>query len=332
MKILLPILFVFFLGKAIAQEKIIFKENFKNNSNQWRIKDNKDFKVSIINGKLKLEKKFINFTNRGCQWQTQNIKGFNTERDFSISFKANYISGGDHTDMIDFQWGNAITQGKGNSREIFQVDFDFKGKIRLAFFNNAWNYMVYKDISHILRNQNFDKTKSNTYELKQENERLIVKINNVIVLTHKINPIKGSHIGMQQCLKSVWEMDDLVIKQLRNEKQLASLKPNLDSIKTISSRDVSTIKKEDILATNQHAIIFPNPFESDFKLSFHNPEKGLVKFTITNLNGVVLQKHSKFFDAGQQLADFYIDDTPGLYILQVEYVNKEPEVFKVIKK
>ncbi|QEK50657.1 T9SS type A sorting domain-containing protein [Pedobacter aquae] len=234
--------------------------------------------------------------------------------------------------MIDFQWGNAITQEKGNSREIFQVDFDFKGKIRLAFFNNAWNYMVYKDISHILRNQNFDKTKSNTYEIQQENELLTVKINNTTVLTHKINPVKGSHVGIQQCLKSVWEIDDLIIKQLGNEKQLASLKPNLDSVKTASSQDVSIIKKENMLSTTQHAIVFPNPFKSDFKLSFYNPEKGIVKFTITNLNGAVLQKHSKLFEVGQQQADFYIDEAPGLYILQVEYVNKEPEVFKVIRK
>jgi hypothetical protein len=332
MKTFLTILFIFFFNKAVAQEKIIFKESFKDNTNQWKIKDNKDFKVSILNGKLKLEKKFINFTNRGCQWQTQNIKGFNADKNFSIFFKANFISGGDHTDMIDFQWGNAITQEKGNSREIFQVDFDFKGKIRLAFFNNAWNYMVYKDISTLLKNQNFDKTKSNTYEIQQENELLTVKINNTTVLTHKINPVKGSHVGIQQCLKSVWEIDDLIIKQLGNEKQLASLKPNLDSVKTASSQDVSTIKKEDILSVISQAIVFPNPFESYFKLSFYNPEKGIVKFTITNLNGAVLQKHNKLFEGGQQQADFYIDEAPGLYILQVEYVNKEPEVFKVIKK
>ncbi|WP_304064927.1 T9SS type A sorting domain-containing protein [Pedobacter glucosidilyticus] len=335
MKIFLYITLILISTKIIAQEKIIFKESFKDNKHQWKVKDNKDFKVSITNGKLRLEKKFINYTNRGCQWQTQNIKGFNTEKNFSILFKASYISGGDQTDMIDFQWGNSVKKEEGNSREIFQVDFDLKGKIRLAFFNNAWNYMVYKDIAHLLKNQNFDKTKANSYEIRQENGLLWVKINNVTVLTHKITPVKGSHIGVQQCLKSVWELDDLVIKQLGEQTQLASLKSNTDSLKTESSTTVinkTNQEQENITSTASTSTVFPNPFENDFKLSFNNPEKGVVKFNISTLNGVILQQHSKLLSEGQQHVDFFVDAASGLYLLQVEYPNKKTEVFKVIKK
>jgi hypothetical protein len=336
MKLLLTTfcLFLLFHNKTKAQEKIIFKESFKDNTQQWKIKDSKDLKVSVEKGKLRLEKKFINYTNRGCQWLYQPIKGFNTEKNFSIEFKANYVSGGDFTDKIDFQWGS--TQKEGDKyREIFQVDFNFKGSIKLAFFNEFWNYMINKDISDLLKAQNFDKTKQNTYEIKQENGLLFVKINNITVLTHKITPVKGSHIGVQQCLKSVWELDDLVIKQLGEQTQLANQKSNTDSLKTGLSATVinkTNQEQENITSTASTSTVFPNPFENDFKLSFNNPEKGVVKFNISTLNGVTLQQHSKLLSEGQQQVDFFVDAASGLYLLQVEYPNKKTEVFEVIKK
>ena len=124
-----------------------------------------------------------------------------------------------------------------------------------------------------------------------------------------------------------------MINQLREQTQLASLKSNVDKTKPSTTLiNKTNQEQENITSTVSSSTVFPNPFENDFKLSFNNPEKGVVKFNISSLNGVILQQHSKLLREGQQQVDFYVDDAPGLYLLKVEYPNKKTEVFKVIKK
>ena len=111
---------------ALEQDKILFKEDFKNNKNKWHTQNDSDFVVYVKRGVLHLEKLYKNFDRRGCLWYYKKIPRFNTLNNFQVTVHAKYISGGDHSDIIDFVWGDKgeITENQLTSN-IYQMNFLF---------------------------------------------------------------------------------------------------------------------------------------------------------------------------------------------------------------
>ncbi|MBD0725001.1 hypothetical protein B6A10_07405 [Flavobacterium sp. L1I52] len=220
----------FVLLTSLFSCKTIFSEDFNNNDNNWELyKDNKEFLVNIAEGKLHIEKFSLNRINNGCLWYKKEIKNFDTSKDFSIQFMAKIIKFEDVVNHIDFQWGDL----NGNQKRLYQIEFGTSGLIRLNYFDKGWSYLFEKNlpIKYTSSNQfsvqlkNKDKTvyypvnanAFNKYEIIQKGNYCTIKINDIKVLSKKIKIITGNSIGIQQCLRSSWEIDKIVIKQQNNE-------------------------------------------------------------------------------------------------------------------
>lgn len=85
--------------------KVIFSDNFDNNINKWPLTDNKRFLVNVANGVLHVEKCYTNAENQGCLWLVKAIRGFDTKKNFQVSFDAKFLKRKDNYNEIDLQWG-----------------------------------------------------------------------------------------------------------------------------------------------------------------------------------------------------------------------------------
>jgi len=200
----------------------VFKETFSNNKNKWKIYHNNDFNVEIHKGKLYLEKFVKNRIRNGCLWYAKRIKYFDTSKDFSITFYAKVIDWDDVINCVDIQWGK-INDDRSKNRitndSIYQMDISENG-IRMSYFNNrtGWTYYDWSYYLHFPGQQPFStafkRNKFNKYEIIQKNNSLTIKVNNKTVYLKTLDfLVKGSCIGFQQCLKSSWEIDKIIIKQ-----------------------------------------------------------------------------------------------------------------------
>ena len=197
---------------TFSQEKI-FEDNCNDNSKRWRVRNDSNFLVTVKDGVLHLEKFQQNFTSRGCLWYSKVIPGFNTINNFSVTFYAKFVSGGDIFDAIDLLWGDMKKDATGRTNSnIYQLNFFLRGEVRLNHFNIKWDYPPNISIRHLL-SKDFDAHSMNKYELIQKDGFVYFKINEVEVLKQKRDPIAGNSIGFQQCMKSAWEIDKIEIRQ-----------------------------------------------------------------------------------------------------------------------
>ena len=204
---------------------IIFKETFDDNRNNWNLnEDYSDFSVDISEGNLNIEKHSKNRIKNGCLWLNKPIENFSTSKDFSIIFSAKILSYDDVFNGIDFQWGEM--KDPNQKRQLYQINFSVYGDIYLDYFENDWTRLTrkklvsktksYKKIEGVENSNQYypAKTKEyNKYEIAQIGDSCFIYINNINVLSEKINVVKGNCIGIQQCLKSSWKIDYLIIKQ-----------------------------------------------------------------------------------------------------------------------
>lgn len=198
---------------SFGQETILLKDDFTDNKMGWRQRKDSNFRVTVKDGVLHLEKFQKNFTSRGCLWYSKTIQGLNTLNNFSVIFSAKFLSGGDIFEEIDFQWGDMKRDVNGNSKaNLYQVNFFLQGEVRLDHFNSKWDYFPKRSIKHLLGN-NFDPHQINKYELIQRDGFIYFQINGVEVLKQKGDPVPGNSIGFLQCLKSAWEIDKIEIRQ-----------------------------------------------------------------------------------------------------------------------
>jgi len=202
----------------LGQDKIIFKDNFKNNKHHWIIQHDTEFNVSIQNRALVFKKKDKNRQNNWCLWYEKAIPHFKSDKDFTITFYAKIISSDDVLNGFDFQWGmiNAADTSRNAITSLYQLDFDLT-KVRLSKFDNI-NYWIYYDWSDNYNesfNTNFKIQRGvlYKYQIIQKQNNLTVKIEDTSVYEIPITPQKGSSIGVQQCLKSNWKMSKLSIQQ-----------------------------------------------------------------------------------------------------------------------
>jgi hypothetical protein len=214
---------------ANSQQTVLFQDDFVDNRNNWKVQSDSNFLVKIDSGVLHFQKYEKNFIKRGCLWYRKEIPGFNTSTDFSITFYAKTISEGDIFNMIDLQWGfrNFANSNINGMDSMYQAEFVTEGRVHLNYFDKKWNYLyriALPDTTKIVRlstpiNRSqpyplpYKRNVFNKYEIIQKGDNCIIKINDVEVLNKPIRRIYGNNIGIQQCLKSAWQMDRIIIKQ-----------------------------------------------------------------------------------------------------------------------
>ncbi|HNJ57423.1 MAG TPA: hypothetical protein PKG56_03435 [Chitinophagaceae bacterium] len=212
---LLSILISFVL---YGQKKIIFKDNFVNNKNRWKLeKADDEFSVRIKDKALYFKKNHRNAVNNGCLWFEKNIRKFKAEKNFIITFYAKILSSDDVSNGFDFQWGKIeedTNTSSSISTSLYQLDFGLTD-MRLSKFDNinGWTYYDWSDSYTETLNYTLQYGILYKYEIIQRNDTLTVLINDKIVYALPIKPQDGKSIGVQQCLKSHWLLSRLSIKQ-----------------------------------------------------------------------------------------------------------------------
>ena len=317
------LLLCFFTLTATSQKKI-FDEDFKNNKNGWRLRNDSNFVVDIRNGMLHIEKLQKNFVSRGCLWYNKQIPGLDTRNDFSLVLYAKFLSG-DDGNQIDFQWGNRLTpvvpgKPKPANNNLYQLNFKITGELRFEYFDNNWTFFVWKEFPELL-GEGFDPKAINKYEIIQKDSLVIFKINDKEVWKHAYEPIAGNSIGFQQCLKTAWEIDRIIIRQDKKGNNVST-----DTAKKLPPKPVDIT-----YLTDKQLKVYPNPFDHDLYATVSLEKEERVSYSLVDLNGNILQQHSKQLAAGLQTIRLYADVPAGSYILRME-VGKSVMTAKVVRQ
>ncbi|TCC87385.1 hypothetical protein EZ428_22060 [Pedobacter frigiditerrae] len=212
----LVFLFVFIsCSITLAQQKTVFKEDFEGYDNDWRLVNNKEFKVKQEEGKLAFSKANLNKVMNGCLWYKKTINNFYTDKNFIISFDANSISS-EFNRAFDVQWGKLQEFDGVRKTSIYQLEFSMN-KVRLAQLDRPKNWLYFKWSDELMDDSlspfQLERGKFSKFEIIQENDLLLVKVNQKLVYKMPLKVLSGSEIGFQHCLKGEWELDNLIIKQ-----------------------------------------------------------------------------------------------------------------------
>ena len=215
------------LNPALTQPKAIYRENFSDNKDNWKLYNDKDFKVQINNGRLSIQKFELNRKRNGCLWYHKEIPGFNANKNFSITFFAKILSLDDEFKSIDLQWGNLTDSDTAAQKKynLYQVLIN-PVQISLASFNGQWTYFNsstedggpfygrcetandFVPVSPLFKTDRFNK-----FEIEQRDGLIVLRLNNKTVFQRRMPTLTGSDIGIQQCVKSSWEISKIVIMQ-----------------------------------------------------------------------------------------------------------------------
>lgn len=194
-------------------QQTLLDEDFEDNKNDWCLQQDSNFRVAIENGVLHLEKFEKNFTSRGCLWYNKTIPGLNTQKNFTLTVYARFLRGGDVADMLDLQWGGCNQKEAGRlTASLNQLTFLFKGRVWLEHFDRRWTNRVDEDVASE-KMAGFQPTQRNKFEIEQKDSLVIFRVNDKELFRQTYRPVAGNGIGMQQCLKSAWEIDRIVIRQ-----------------------------------------------------------------------------------------------------------------------
>lgn len=303
---------------AYGQEKVLLNDHFNDNRNNWYLQKNIYFLTDVKDGVLHLEKFEKNFIQRGCLWYNKAIPGLNTLQDFSITLHARLISGGDIFEMIDMQWGQRDTTGRGREKDdLYQMSLAFRREVKLEYFNSGWNFCVRKNIRALLDSNKFNPRQFNKYELIQKAGFIIFRVNDIELLKHMAEPIPGNSIGFQQCLKSAWEIDQIVVRQLDNN-------PGKILVDTLVTSPENTV-------VNSGLKVYPNPFNDLLNLNFTLDKAQQVEVCLFDMNGNIPQRHVRQLPKGGQNFRMYADVPPGSYIIVIKTADGKRMTATVIK-
>ena len=220
-KSILPLICLFFISiNLLAQQKVIYREHFRNNKNNWSLHHDKNFVVQIEKGELFVKKLQLNRESNGCLWYSSEIPGFEADRNFTITFLAKIISLEDELKAVDFQWGELTDSDTVAHKKFSLYQMIIKPTdISLAKFNRSegWTYYDRYANGHVGGGAEigllFKKNRYNKYEIQQKDGRLYFRFNDKLVYEREVTPIRGSEIGIQQCLKSAWKISKIVVRQ-----------------------------------------------------------------------------------------------------------------------
>ncbi|HEX6430655.1 MAG TPA: T9SS type A sorting domain-containing protein [Niastella sp.] len=302
-----------------SQDKILLEDDFNNNKNKWKLQKDRDFVVDIRSGVFYMEKLDKNFDRRGCLWYNKPIPKLNTLNNFSVTMYAKLVSGGDIFEMFDLQWGVRDNTKKEKKDHVYQLSLILKGDVKLDYFNDKWNYFIRKNVRTTLQENGFRPGNINKYELLQKDGFIIFLVNDKELLRQLTNPIPGNSIGFQQCMKSAWEIDKIIVRQLQTGKNNTK-----DTASTIPLMSSDT-------PTSNGLKVYPNPFTNSFNINFELDKDETVQINLIDMNGAVLQQHSRKLLKGQQNIRLYADVAPGSYVVKVQVGNMQAKTTTVIK-
>ncbi len=213
-KLILVFSFLILTVTASGQLKEIFRDDFNDNHNKWKFYDGDEFFVGIVKGKLHFEKFDKNKVNNGCLWYIKKIPDFDTMNDFSIAFEAKLIKANDVYKAMEIMWGTN-RDPKDSLSNFYQVEIRTTGEIKLNHFHKGWAYLFTAGMTDLTTGRpiTFNAYKPNNYEICQKDGHCLIYVNKHLIMNEEINAIYGNMIGNTQCLRSSWDMDDLVIKQ-----------------------------------------------------------------------------------------------------------------------
>jgi hypothetical protein len=185
--------------------RVIFTDDFTDNSKKWNLVSNKEFQLVVTDGYLRIDKYNRNRVSNGCLWYKKAIDSLDTSRDFSISFDARFINGDDVAYSMDFEWGNL-------NDDFYQLTISKDGIVRLNRFNrqqkSRWSYLISEYTKRIRKG-----TQYNRITIRQQLDNCQIFINDKLVIGGNVDRIPGNYIGFQDCLKVTWDMDNLEIRQ-----------------------------------------------------------------------------------------------------------------------
>lgn len=315
MKKFLSLIFVLITGSAaLCQDKTLLSDNFNNNKNGWRLQNDSIFLVDIDNGVLHLEKFRKARDYHGCLWYRREIKGLNTLQDFSITIFAKYLSGGDNIEMLDIQWGIWGNVIASKATSIYQLNFILKGDVKLDYFNKTWNYSLRYKAKEILDRNLYRPGEYNKYEVVQKDGFIIFKVNDKQYFKQFAEPISGNTIGFQGCLKSAWEIDKIIIRQLNVK--TGNKADSISQITVIDSIDQSGKNNEGTLK------VVPNPFVNEFTVTVVAEKFSNSKIELFDINGNLIMQHDRKLQAGEHNLRMYAEVIPGTYILKLTIDGK----------
>jgi Secretion system C-terminal sorting domain len=300
--------------KVYSRDRILLSDNFNNNKNGWRLQSDSLFLVDINSGVLHIEKFKKNFDARGCLWYKKEITGLNTLENFSITIFAKFLSGGDILDMLDIQWGTWDKVISSKVTSIYQLNFLLKGEVKLDYFNKQWNYTLRTKAKEILDRNLYRPGEFNKYEIVQKDGFIIFSVNDVQYFKQFASAISGNTIGFQGCLKSAWEIDKIIVKQMKRktEKQVepASTVAVTDSLKQTEKNNADAFK------------VYPNPFVNEFTLTVFAAKITNAKIELFDMQANLITQYDKKLDAGENAIRMYADVPSGAYILKLTIDNK----------
>jgi hypothetical protein len=310
---------LFSVTTVYGQEKILLDEHFVDNSNKWPLCNSKEFNVNIKNGVLHIEKFNTNYDSRGCLWYSKEIGSLNTAQDFSVILNAKCVSGGDIFNVLDFQWGVLSSKDIPKKSILYQLNIFLDGNVRLDFFQSKWDNFNKVNIKERLDEINFDPREYNKYQITQKKGFLYLTINNVEVFKQYIFPTEGNSIGFQQCLKSAWEIDDLVVSQIQT-----TVAQN-QSVHVENENPEAIIKEKDNLIENaglsvfaaDELVIYPSPFKDRFTVKFNLNRSEQVDIYLISITGNVVKKETRFFEKGEVNFNMEALVPDGVYIVRV---------------
>ncbi len=327
MRNLLILIFVALNSSTFCQGKILLSEDFNNNKNGWILKKDSSFYVDINNGVLHVEKLRKNFDDRGCLWYKKEIKDLNTLKDFSITFIAKFLSGGEQSDIIDMQWGNWGNKIASTETSIYQLNYFLRGDVKLDHFNKGWDYSLRGKAKEIALNNLFKQGEYNKFEIIQKEGFLIFRINDIQYFKQFITPISGNSIGIQGCLKSAWQIDKLIIKQFSNKlDSIFDIKKTKDTISSIFSFNSIDSSGINIGLIN----VFPNPFSNEITVILKDKTSSSAKIELFDILGNLLMQYDKKLNNTEQSIRFFADVLPGNYLLRITVNNKSKSI-KLLK-
>ncbi|TKC01391.1 hypothetical protein [Pedobacter cryotolerans] len=215
-KLIICFLMIIYGSVSFAQKNLIFSDDFEDYENDWQEIKNKEFVVKQNQGKLFFSKANNNRIVNGCLWYKKTIPNFNTGQNFTIEFEAKGLSSEFKDYLFDIQWGRLQEFDGVRKTAIYQLDFN-TNRVRLSRLNKPKNWEYFR-----WSNELIDKSFSefsleynilNKYEIIQQDGTLMVKINGKQVGKWIVEPLDGSEIGFQNCLKGEWELENIIIKQ-----------------------------------------------------------------------------------------------------------------------
>jgi hypothetical protein len=162
----------------------------------------------------------------------------------------------------------------------------------------------------------------NKYEIIQEDGFVIFKINDQLFFKQFASPIKGNAIGIQGCIKSVWEIDKIVVRQLK-KKQIKPLADNKFS--TLPDSMVTARPAQGDVLT-----VFPNPFTNEFTVAVETNKTAKATLELFDIKGNFLIGYDRKLEPGRHSMRMYADVPPGSYVLKLTVDGKVTST-KIVK-